>query len=50
MQQHDFDALIHEEEHRFNKSKREEVVPRYKSPSLPSYKKEHKDEKLEQKA
>jgi hypothetical protein len=37
MQQHDFDALIHEEEQRLNMSEREEVVPRYKTTSPPYY-------------
>jgi hypothetical protein len=31
MQQHTFDVLIQEEEERLNMSKREEVVPRYRS-------------------
>jgi hypothetical protein len=30
MQQHDFNALIQEEQHRFNKLEREEVVVRYR--------------------
>jgi hypothetical protein len=30
MQQHDFDALIYEEEYRLNKLEREEVIPRYR--------------------
>jgi len=37
MQQHTFDALIQEEEERFNRLKREEVVPRYKFASLLYY-------------
>jgi hypothetical protein len=49
MQQHDFDVLIHEEEHGFNSLKREEVVPRYKSISPPYYQ-EHEDEELEERA
>jgi hypothetical protein len=44
MQQHDFDALIYEEEYRFNKLEREEVIPRYRSASPPYYRKEHEDE------
>ncbi len=48
MQQHDFDALIHEEEQRLNMSEREEVVPRYKTTSPPYYWGEHEDEKFEQ--
>jgi hypothetical protein len=43
MQQQNFDALMYEKEQRFNMSKKEEVVPRYKSISLPYYKKEHED-------
>jgi hypothetical protein len=39
MQQHDFDALIYEEKQRFNRSKREEVEPRYILTSLPYYQK-----------
>jgi hypothetical protein len=35
MQQQNFDALIYEEEQRLNKSEKEEVIPRYKSISLP---------------
>ncbi len=48
MQQHDFDAFIYEEEHKFNRSEREEIVPRYRSTSLPYYRKDH--EEFEQKA
>jgi hypothetical protein len=47
MQQHDFDALIHEKEQILNMSKREEIVPRYKSTSPPYYQEEHEDEELE---
>ncbi len=47
MQQHDFDALIYEEEHKLNRSEREEIVPRYRSTS-PHYRKDH--EEFEQKA
>jgi len=50
MQQHDSNVLIHGKEHRFNRSKREEVVPRYKSASLPYYEEEHEDEELEERA
>jgi hypothetical protein len=49
MQQHDSGTLIHKKEHRLNKSKRGEIVPRYIFPSPPYYWKEHKDEELEQK-
>jgi hypothetical protein len=35
MQQHDFDALIYEGKQRFNRSKKEEVVPRYILTSVP---------------
>jgi hypothetical protein len=34
--------------HKFNKSEREEVVPRYKSTSPPYYQKDHENEKFEQ--
>jgi hypothetical protein len=50
MQQHNSDALIHEEEQSLNKSKREEVVPRYISASPPYYREEHVDEEFEQRA
>jgi hypothetical protein len=43
MQQHDFDALIHEEEQRFNMSEREEVVPSYKSTSPPYYREDRRN-------
>ncbi len=46
MQQHDSDALIHEDEQIFNKLIREEIVPRYGSISPPYYWKEHEDEEL----
>jgi hypothetical protein len=39
MQQHDFDALIYEEKQKQNRSKREEVVPRYILTSDPYYQK-----------
>ncbi len=47
MHKHDFDDLIHENEQRFNKSKREEVVPRYKFASPLYYQKDHEIEKFE---
>jgi hypothetical protein len=57
MQQHHFDVLIHEEEHKFVPRYkfasppyyREEhkFVPRYKFASPPYYREEHEDEKLE---
>jgi hypothetical protein len=50
MQQHDFDALIHEEEQRLNRSQKEEEIPRYKSISPPYYREENEDEKFEQRA
>ncbi len=50
MQQHDFDALIYEEEQRLNRLEREEVVPRYKFASPPYYEEKHEDEELEKKA
>jgi hypothetical protein len=48
MQQHDFYALIHEEEQILNRSQKEEVIPRYKSTSPPYYREENEDEKFEQ--
>jgi predicted glycosyltransferase len=48
MQQHDFEALILKEEQKFNKSKREEIVPRFRSTSPFYYRKEHEDEELEE--
>ncbi len=50
MQQHHFDALIHGKEQKLNRSKKEEVVPRYKSISLAYYQEQHKDEELEERA
>ncbi len=50
MQQHNFDTLIQEEEQKFNKSKREEVVPRYESISPFYYLDDQKNEKFEQRA
>jgi hypothetical protein len=47
-EQHDSNTLIYEEEHRFNMSEREEVVPRYKSTSPPYYQKNHENEKFQQ--
>jgi hypothetical protein len=37
MQQHNFDVLIQEEEHRLNRLEKEEMVPRYISVSPPYY-------------
>ncbi len=48
MQQHDCNTLIYGEEQKFNMSKREEVVVRYRSTSLPYYWKDHGNEKFEQ--
>jgi hypothetical protein len=48
MQQHDFDVLIQEQQHRLNMSEREEVVLRYRSTSPPYYQKGQKNEKFEQ--
>ncbi len=42
--------MIYEEEHKFNMSKREEVVPKYRSTSPPCYRKEHENEEFEQRA
>jgi hypothetical protein len=50
MQQQNFNVLMYEEEQKFNKSKKKEVIPRYRSASPPYYKKEHWDEKFEKKA
>jgi hypothetical protein len=48
MQQHDSNVLIHKKEHKFNRSKREEVIPRYKLASPPYYQEEQEDEELEE--
>jgi hypothetical protein len=50
MQQQNFNVLMYEEEQRFNMSKKEEVVSRYKLASPPYYRKEHEDEELEERA
>jgi hypothetical protein len=50
MQQHNYDALMYEKEHRLNMLEKEEVVPRYKLASPPYYRKGHQDEELEEKA
>jgi hypothetical protein len=42
--------LIYEEEHKFNRLKKEEIVPRYRSISPPYYRKDHENEECEQKA
>jgi hypothetical protein len=47
MQQHDFNALIYEKKHKLNRSKREEIVLRYRSTSRLYYRKDH--EEFEQK-
>jgi hypothetical protein len=39
---------MYEEEHRFNRWEREEVVPRYKFVSPPYYWKDHENEKFQQ--
>jgi hypothetical protein len=49
MQQHTFDALIQEEQI-FNKSEREEIVPRYEFASPPYYRDGQENEKFEQRA
>jgi hypothetical protein len=49
MQQHDSNALIHEEKQRFNKLKRGEVMPRYRFASPPYYQEKHEDQELEEK-
>jgi hypothetical protein len=49
MQQHNSNVLIHKKEQRFNMLEREEIVPRYKFTSLPYYRKNHENEKFEQK-
>ncbi len=48
MQQHESNALIHEEEQKLNRLEREERVPRYKFVSPLCYQEEHEDEKLEE--
>ncbi len=50
MQQHNFDTLIRKEEQKFNKSEREEVVPRYGFISPFYYLDDQKNEKFEQRA
>jgi hypothetical protein len=40
---------MYEEEQRLNKSEREEIVPRYRSTSLPYYQKDHENVEFEQK-
>ncbi len=47
MQQHNSDALIQKEEQRLNRSKREEVIPRYIFTSSPYYQKDHENEEFE---
>jgi hypothetical protein len=41
---------MYEEKQKFNRLKREEVVPRYKSISPPYYQENHENEEFEQKA
>ncbi len=50
MQQHNFDVLIQEEEHRLNRLEKEEMVPRYISVSPPYYWNGQKNEEFEQRA
>jgi hypothetical protein len=50
MQQHDSNFLNCGKEQRLNRSKREEMVPRYKSASPPSYEIKHEDEEQKEKA
>jgi len=49
MQQQNFEVLIYEEKYRLNKSKREEVIPRYILVSPPYYWEDYEDEKFQQK-
>jgi hypothetical protein len=42
--------LIYEEEHKFNRLEKEEVVSRYRSTSPPYYRKDHENEEFAQKA
>jgi hypothetical protein len=49
MQQHNFYVLIQEEEQRLNRSKREEVIPRYIFASPPYYQEDHENEDLNKK-
>ncbi len=46
MQQHDSDVIIQKEQHRFNRSEREEVVPRYRFASPPYYQKGQENEEF----
>jgi hypothetical protein len=48
MQQQNFNVFMYDEEQKLNKSKREEVMLRYRSTSPPYYKKERQDEELEE--
>jgi hypothetical protein len=48
MQQQNFDALIFEKKKKLNKSKKEEVIPKYKYVSLLYYREDHENEKFEQ--
>ncbi len=50
MQLHDYDAAIHAKEQRLNRSKWEEVVPRYRFVSPSYYRKDHENVKFEQRA
>jgi hypothetical protein len=50
MHQHNFDVLIQEEEERFNKLEREEIISRYISISPPYYRKDRENEEFEQRA
>jgi hypothetical protein len=50
MQQHDFNALIQEEQHKFNRSKKEEVVLRYRFASPPYYQEGEKNDEFERRA
>jgi len=45
MQQHDFNVIIHGKEQKLDMSKREEIVPRYKSISPPYYEEEEVKER-----
>jgi hypothetical protein len=47
MQQHNFNSLIQEKEERFNMSKWEEVVPKYKFASPHYYREDHENEEFE---
>jgi O-acetylhomoserine/O-acetylserine sulfhydrylase-like pyridoxal-dependent enzyme len=48
MQQHNFNTLIQKEEQRYNKSKKEEIIPRYRSTSHPYHSNDKENEEFGQ--